>query len=104
MREHVDFCIGASRYKHFKKRVNRFSDDINNYNQVFNGLEEFIRLCPWETECLYQYSAMSKKGIIEIGRCNGGSTLIFPFSNPSTTITSIDINPQDDDRLKDVFR
>ena len=104
MHEPLKICIGASRYKYFKKRVLRFPDEINNYHQVFNGLQEFIRLCPWETECLYQYSAMSKKGIVEIGRYNGGSTLLFSLSNPTTNIISIDINPQNDGRLDNVFQ
>ena len=104
MESPLNFLIAASRYKLFKKRVLRFPDDINNYHQAYNGLQEFIRLCPWETECLYYYSAMSKKGIVEIGRYNGGSTLVFALCNPTVNIISIDINPQNDGRLNDIFK
>ena len=104
MDDKLEICIGASRYKHFNKRVKRFPDDRSNYRQSSGDLKEFIRLCPWETECLYQYSSMSSKGIVEIGRFNGGSALLFSLSNPSVDIVSIDIAPQDDRRLEEIFK
>lgn len=60
----------------------------------------FIRLEPWEIEYLYSIALRVKHGILETGRFNGGSALVFSAANQKVPIWSIDIAPQDDDRLK----
>jgi precorrin-6B methylase 2 len=67
------------------------------------ALREFIRLDPWELPYLVWAGARARKGIVEIGRYNGGSTLVFALANPQVPIYSIDIAPQDDDRLRRVL-
>ncbi len=64
---------------------------------------EFIRLCPWEMEFLYTIARRATKGIVEVGRFNGGSTFVMAYANPSVPIWSVDIAPQDDERLKTLF-
>ncbi len=99
----LSLLIGASRYSFFHKRILFKSTDYHYYSPIYNELQDFICLCPWETECLYRYASFSKQGIIEIGRAKGGSTLIFALSNPQTKITSIDISSIHDENLKNVF-
>ena len=64
---------------------------------------EFIRLCPWEMEFLYMVARRAKVGIVEIGRYNGGSTFLLACAAPGVPIHSIDIAPQNDDLLKELF-
>ena len=64
----------------------------------------FIRLCPWEMEYLFSVARRARRGILEIGRFNGGSTFLFACASPDVPIHSIDINPQDDDRLRRFFK
>lgn len=60
----------------------------------------FIRLCPWEADYLYSIGSLSRKGILEIGRFQGGSTFLLRASAPeNTTVHSIDIAPIDDRNL-----
>lgn len=60
----------------------------------------FIRLCPWEADYLFSIASLANKGILEIGRFQGGSTLLLRASAPTTTpIHSIDIAPIDDLKL-----
>lgn len=66
--------------------------------------KEYIRLDPWEMEYLFTIATLSKKAIVEIGRFNGGSAFMLSFANPSVPIHSVDIAPQDDERLKGFFR
>jgi predicted O-methyltransferase YrrM len=66
-------------------------------------LREFIRLDPWELPYVVWAAARARTGIVEIGRYNGGSTLVFALANPKVPIYSIDIAPQDDDRLRRVL-
>ncbi len=63
--------------------------------------KEFIRLCPWEGEYLFNLAALSRKGILETGRYHGGSAFLMSCSNPDVPIHSIDIEPKDDQRLRD---
>lgn len=64
---------------------------------------EFIRLCPWEMEFLFTVARRAKRGIVEIGRYNGGSTFVLACANPHVPIWSIDIKPQNDDLLREQF-
>lgn len=64
---------------------------------------EFIRLDPWEGEFLFMIAARAKTGILEIGRFNGGSAFLLACANASIPIHSIDNEPQDDARLKELF-
>lgn len=64
----------------------------------------FIRLCPWEIEYLYVVARRATKGILEIGRFNGGSALVLACAAPSVPIYSIDIQPRNDTFLQDLFK
>jgi predicted O-methyltransferase YrrM len=66
--------------------------------------EEFIRLDPWEGEFLFMIAARAKRGILEIGRYNGGSALLMACANPLAPIYSIDIKPQNDRLLQDLLK
>lgn len=66
--------------------------------------KEYIRLDPWEMEYLFTVATLARKSIVEIGRFNGGSAFMLSFANPAVRIHSIDIAPQDDERLKGFFR
>jgi predicted O-methyltransferase YrrM len=65
--------------------------------------QEFIRLDPWEGQYIFLISSMAKRGILEIGRFNGGS-LLMACANPAVPVYSIDIAPQDDAYLREIFR
>ncbi len=99
----LEILISASRYTYFPQRLVMKGTDIKYYKPIQNELAEFISLCPWETECLYKFAGTAKKGIVEIGRLKGGSTLLFSMSNPKTRVISIDISPQNDENLKYIF-
>ena len=60
----------------------------------------FIHLHPWEGEYLFQVATNARKGIVEIGRMKGGSTFLLAAANDRVPITSVDIAPKDDVRLK----
>jgi hypothetical protein len=47
---------------------------------------------------------MAKRGILEIGRFNGGSLFLMACANPAVSIYSIEIAPQDDLCLCEIFR
>jgi predicted O-methyltransferase YrrM len=65
-----------------------------------NGLRpEFIRLDPWEGEYLFMLACRAKVGIIEIGRLHGGSTFLLSCANDEVPISSVDLEPQDDEGL-----
>jgi hypothetical protein len=66
--------------------------------------KEFIRLDPWEGQYVFLISSMAKRGILEIGRFNGGSLFLMASANPAVPIYSIDIAPQDDACLREIFR
>jgi predicted O-methyltransferase YrrM len=65
---------------------------------------EFIRLCPWEGEYLFNLAKRAKRGILETGRFHGGSCFLMSCSNGAIPIYSIDIDPKDDDLLRGFFR
>lgn len=64
---------------------------------------EFIRLDPWEAEYLFIVAQRAKKGIVEIGRFNGGSGFVMACANETVPITSVDIKPQNDEKLRRIF-
>src|SRR5437764_11841152 len=64
---------------------------------------DFIRLDPWEAEYLYFCAQRARLGILEIGRFAGGSTFLLACANGNVPIWSIDLEPQDDARLRAFF-
>lgn len=64
---------------------------------------DFIRLDPWEMEYLFMLASYSQIGILETGRFNGGSALVMACANSTAPIYSIDIKPQNDNRLKNIL-
>ena len=58
--------------------------------------KDFIRQEPWEIEYLFMLAKRAKSGILETGRWNGGSALVFKYANKNIPIYSIDIAPQND--------
>lgn len=66
-------------------------------------LREFVRLDPWEAAYLTCVAARARRGIVEIGRFRGGSTLALALANGESPIVSIDIAPVDDERLRIVL-
>jgi predicted O-methyltransferase YrrM len=64
---------------------------------------EFIRLDPWEGEYLFMLAQLAGRGIVEVGRFQGGSTFLLSCANRSVPIWSIDLAPKDDDRLRRMF-
>jgi predicted O-methyltransferase YrrM len=64
---------------------------------------EFFRLCPWEMEYLFTVAGHVRKGIVETGRFNGGSSFVMACAAPDVPIHSIDMAPQDDVLLKELF-
>lgn len=56
----------------------------------------FIRLEVDEADYLFMLAATAKKGILELGRCHGGSTYLLSHANPNIPIWSIDLAPRDD--------
>ena len=66
--------------------------------------KEFIRLCPWEMEYVYAVARRARRGVIETGRFNGGSCFLMACAAPDVPIHSIDIAPQNDDLLRQLFQ
>jgi predicted O-methyltransferase YrrM len=64
---------------------------------------DFIRLDPWEAEYLYLCAQRAHRGIVEIGRFDGGSTFLLACANRNVPIWSIDLDPRDDERLRGFF-
>jgi predicted O-methyltransferase YrrM len=64
---------------------------------------DFIRLEPWEAEYLFILGSRAREGIVEIGRFNGGSSLVFSCANTNVPIYSIDIGAKDDNRLSNLL-
>jgi predicted O-methyltransferase YrrM len=64
---------------------------------------EFIRLDPWEAEYLFLLAQTAEAGIVEIGRFHGGSTFLMSCANRQVPIWSIDLAPQNDDRLRQLL-
>ncbi len=66
---------------------------------------EFIRLDPWEMEYLFTVARRARRGIVEIGRFNGGSLFTIACAAAADVpITSIDIAPKDDALLAELLR
>jgi len=65
--------------------------------------KEFIRVEPWELEYLFSVARFCKKGIVEIGRFNGGTSILFGAANSNVQIWSIDIAPQNDLKLAEIL-
>lgn len=94
---------GLKEWRHRRKEAAK-----RGYRSIFfqdceAALREFIRLDPWELPYLVQAAARARMGIVEIGRYNGGSTLVFALANPEVPVYSVDIAPQDDERLRRVL-
>jgi len=64
---------------------------------------EFIRLDPWEANYLFSMAAQATKGIVEIGRLHGGSTFLLACANAKVPIWSIEIKPEGDGALRELF-
>lgn len=65
---------------------------------------EFIRLCPWEMEYLFMIASHARRGILEIGRFNGGSLFVMACAaRAGIPIHSIDISPRDDGLLRELL-
>lgn len=64
---------------------------------------EFIRMEPWEGEYIFMLAARARLGTLEIGRFNGGSLFLMACANGDTPLYSIDVAPQNDDLLKELF-
>lgn len=83
---------------------------INNSNILSYNLSpatlipsDFIRLEPWEMEYIFSVAKFAKKGILEIGRFNGGSSILFALANDNLKIFSIYIAPKNDSKLLKIF-
>lgn len=123
-KNYINSLVSACRTKHLNYQTNLFTKlkfllkNFFNYNISASDKNkttyflpnnkliprEFIRLEPWELEYLFSVAQFCKKGIVEIGRFNGGSTVLFGVSNTEVQIWSIDIAPQDDARLIKILK
>jgi predicted O-methyltransferase YrrM len=65
---------------------------------------EFIQLDPWEAEYLFILAERAKEGAVETGRFQGGSTFTMACANSTVPIWSIDLKPQDDEKLNSIFK
>jgi predicted O-methyltransferase YrrM len=59
---------------------------------------------PWEGEYLFMLAARAKRGALEVGRFNGGSLFLMACANGGVPLYSIDIAPQNDALLDDLFK
>ncbi len=99
----------AARSKHLSSGLSIIDRLINRTNRVRYRLpsvksvpRDFIRQEPWEIEYLWSVSKSARHGILETGRFNGGSSLIFACANSSVPIWSIDISPVDDSYFREL--
>lgn len=94
---------------HGRKRRLFAKSPVNEQNKVPYFLRDaavprdFVRLDPWEMEYLFIIASRARIGIVETGRFNGGSALVMACANASVPIWSVDIAPQDDERLKRIL-
>lgn len=66
---------------------------------------EFIRLCPWEAEYIFAVARRAKRGVVEIGRFNGGSLFLMACAlRGAVPITSVDLEPQNDALLSELLQ
>ena len=101
-KEVLKLCVASTRAK-LRNSGRLYTDFKYPHNNNTTIPSKFIAMDPWEVEYLFQVSRMCRTGIVEIGRFNGGSTLVLALANPDIAITSVDIAPQDDEKLKNVF-
>ena len=100
---------GSLRTKNFNSPVDTvFKKTMQNRRMHFQSGKseipaEFVRQDPWEAEYLFMIAARAKLGILETGRYNGGSALMMSCANPDVPIYSIDLAPQNDALLRDLF-
>ena len=92
---HISFFKQYNFYKFFIDQKNIFPYNLPTASVI---PPEYIRLEPWEMEYLYSVAKFAKKGIVELGRFNGGSTIVLSMANTKLKKYSIDIKPQDDDK------
>jgi predicted O-methyltransferase YrrM len=64
---------------------------------------DYIRLDPWEMEYMFVVASRARKGIVEIGRFNGGSAFVMACANSEVPIYSVDFAPKNDDLLRSYF-
>lgn len=106
-----EFCrrFGAFRSKNLNSPLDpRFAKTKSNRRIYLMSWKpeiprEFIRLDPWEAEYLFILAQRAKVRIVETGRFNGGSVLLMACANTTVPIHSIDIKPQNDDLLRQIF-
>jgi predicted O-methyltransferase YrrM len=94
---------GLKAWRHRRKEAAKRGYRSMYFRDCAAPLREFIRVDPWELPYLVWAAARAQKGIVEIGRYNGGSTLVFALANTKVPIHSIDIAPQDDELLRRVL-
>ena len=94
----VNNLIRGARTRNFK-----CSNRSNQYN-LRDGFiaKDFIRMDPWEIRYLYMIGKQARTGILETGRYSGGSTIVFTHAS-LVPIYSIDIAPQDDNKLLELI-
>lgn len=71
-----------------------------------SGNHGFIRLDPAEARYLHRVARLSRVGMLEVGRYLGGSTILLGYAsqtNNNVPVTSVDIDPLDDERLTNVM-
>ena len=97
------FLVQSSRTKYLRHRTHALYTKTS-FRQSAQALPEFIRMCPWETETFLKlFMCYARKGVVEIGRFTGGSTLVMGMANEAIPIFSIDISPRDDKALRDIL-
>jgi predicted O-methyltransferase YrrM len=94
---------GLKELRYRRKEAGKNGYRSMHFRDCDEPLREFIRLDPWELPYLVWAAARAQQGIVEIGRYNGGSTLVFALAHPNVPIYSVDIAPQDDQRLRGVL-
>lgn len=94
---------GFKEWRYRRKEAGKNGHRAMYFRDCEERLREFVRLDPWEVPHLVWAAARARRGIVEIGRYNGGSTLVLALANRNVPIYSIDIAPQDDQRLQQVL-
>lgn len=90
-------------FKYFKGEYNKHNKRLWTLPKKSELPEHYLRLDPWEAEYLFYQASVAKVGILETGRWCGGSAFLMSYANPNVPIHSIDIDPQDDEKLKGYF-
>tara|TARA_B100000508_G_C11350038_1_gene223496 strand:+ start:56 stop:697 length:642 start_codon:yes stop_codon:yes gene_type:complete len=97
----LNYIIQASRDNNME--YSQRYDEYLEYKESNLIPKNFIRLDPWEIRYLYKLAKKSKVGIYEIGRMKGGSTLVLCQANKDVLITSVDNNPANDIKFKNIL-